>query len=381
MPPRRPVVFSDAADLAVGTGFASKMNVGRVARLSRASRRSGGVLLLFSWLLLAGPERLFGSARERLFLQPGVRQRVKDTARRRNALAGLLSGTVVATEGPAHGAVSGPPVDMYFGQGSFWQVQSDCTSLESQLLGRAGTAITSISGYAGGQPVNNQLVCYHNLEYPRRDYAILGHAEAVQVAGVPPDKVVDFARSFLDSVPVPVNESDSDRRGEEGESEDGVRRGPEYRAMLGLPGGSESPYFKDILEASGGRLKLAVGKGGDPSTAGTDVVWIYDSSKFPFYQAELYHQFHEPDSSKKSALKGEKYKGLREALLRRGRLQPVSCPESEIEASSGAVDEVEDSLNFGGSGDDPFEPVLGFLGKPNAPTPPSMKRVQKDFVK
>ena len=180
---------------------ASKMNVGRVARLSRASRRSGGVLLLFSWLLLAGPERLFGSARERLFLQPGVRQRVKDTARRRNALAGLLSGTVVATEGPAHGAVSGPPVDMYFGQGSFWQVQSDCTSLESQLLGRAGTAITSISGYAGGQPVNNQLVCYHNLEYPRRDYAILGHAEAVQVAGVPPDKVVDFARSFLDSVP------------------------------------------------------------------------------------------------------------------------------------------------------------------------------------
>ena len=26
---------------------------------------------------------------------------------------------------------------------------------------------------------------------------------------------------------------------------------------------------------------------------------IYDSSKFPFYQAELYHQFHEPDTSKK----------------------------------------------------------------------------------
>ena len=86
---------------------------------------------------------------------------------------------------------------------------------------------------------------------------------------------------------------------------------------------------------------------------------IYDSSKFPFYQAELYHQFHDPDTSKKqraqtlrppplphptpsqasdrarSAPKGEKYKALREALLRRGRLQPVSCPESEVEASSG----------------------------------------------
>jgi len=354
------------------------MTVARVARAKRPSRASRcSVLALgLSCLLLFQTD----SAERGTFL-PGVRQSVKDTARR-NAFAGLLA--VAVTEGPAapaHGAVSGPPVDMYFGQGSFWQVQSDCTSLESQLLSRTGTAITSISGYAGGQPVNNQLVCYHNLEYPRRDYAILGHAEAVQVAGVPPDKVVDFAKAFLDSVPVPVNESDSDRKGEEGESEDGVRRGPEYRSMLGLPGGSESPYFQDILEASGGRLKLAVGKGSDPSTAGTDVVWIYDSSKFPFYQAELYHQFHDPDTSKKSAPKGEKYKALREALLRRGRLQPVSCPESEVEASSGAVDEVEDSLNFGGSGDDPFEPVLGFLGKPNAPTPPSMKRVQKDFVK
>ena len=184
------------------------MTVARVARAKRPSRASRcSVLALgLSCLLLFQTD----SAERGTFL-PGVRQSVKDTARR-NAFAGLLA--VAVTEGPAapaHGAVSGPPVDMYFGQGSFWQVQSDCTSLESQLLSRTGTAITSISGYAGGQPVNNQLVCYHNLEYPRRDYAILGHAEAVQVAGVPPDKVVDFAKAFLDSVPRHATLDDLDR--------------------------------------------------------------------------------------------------------------------------------------------------------------------------
>ena len=124
--------------------------------------------------------------------------------RRRSALAQLLAAAAVAAAGsggPAQAASGGPAVDMYFGQGSFWRVQSDFASLESKALGRSGSAVTSVSGYAGGQSASNQPVCYHNLEYPRRDYSILGHAEAVQVAGIPAEKVGDFAKAFLDSVP------------------------------------------------------------------------------------------------------------------------------------------------------------------------------------
>ena len=120
-------------------------------------------------------------------------------APRRIALAQLLATAV--TGGSAQAATGEPAIDMYFGQGSFWRVQSDFTALETKVLGRSGTAVTSISGYAGGQPVNNQLVCYHNLEFPRRDYSILGHAEAVEVASIPADKIGTFAKAFLDAVP------------------------------------------------------------------------------------------------------------------------------------------------------------------------------------
>mmetsp|Transcript_32284 Transcript_32284/g.74591 ORF Transcript_32284/g.74591 Transcript_32284/m.74591 type:complete len:336 (-) Transcript_32284:98-1105(-) len=289
----------------------------------------------------------------------------------RRALLTHLIGTALLQAAPA-GAASGS-VDLYFGQGSFWRVQNQLTSLESKVLGRSGATITAITGYAGGQPAANQLVCYHNLEFPRRDYAILGHAEAVQVAGVPGEKVSDIVKVFLDSVASNVNETGGP--GAE-DGEEGSGKGPEFRNLLGLPGGAQSPFFKDISEANAGRLKLALGKGSDPSTAGTDVLWIYDSEKYPFFQAELYQQFRDADPSAKYP---EKYHALKDALVRKGRLQAVSCPETEI-ADSGAVDETEDSLNFGGAGPDPFEPILGW-GKPDEPTPPSMNRVQKPFLK
>ena len=45
------------------------------------------------------------------------------------------------------------------------------------------------------------------------------------------------------------------------------------------------------LESPGG-MKLFTGRGDEPDTIGDKAVLVYDSNKFPFYPAELYHQFH-----------------------------------------------------------------------------------------
>ena len=87
-------------------------------------------------------------------------------------------------------------VDLYFGQGCFWHVQRDMTLLETKLLERTGGDITSTAGYAGG-PAQTP-VCYHNLKFPARDYATLGHTEVVKVS-VPEEKVGTFAKEYLDS--------------------------------------------------------------------------------------------------------------------------------------------------------------------------------------
>lgn len=226
---------------------------------------------------------------------------VPSSTRRFLLLAGVFTGQPAFAE-------SG--IDIYFGQGCFWHVQRDMVKLESQLLARSsGSEVTSVAGYAGGQSQGKKPVCYHNLDYPLRDYSRLGHAEAVKVAEVPESKVAAFAKAYLDSVAsqLPAGRPDVQDVG------------PEYRAMIGLPGGAKSSVFPEIVAANDGRVKLAVGQGSDPDTADTQVVWVYDSDAFPFYQAELYHQFHDDMGTKYPA----SYKALKDGLLKKGRLQSV----------------------------------------------------------
>ena len=37
---------------------------------------------------------------------------------------------------------------------------------------------------------------------------------------------------------------------------------------------------------------MTIGKGDDADTLGKKLIWVMDSDKFPFRQAEVYHQFH-----------------------------------------------------------------------------------------
>ena len=68
-------------------------------------------------------------------------------------------------------------------------------------------------------------------------------------------------------------------------------RGGEYRSLLGLPGGTKHQSYPDVEKAAAKYgFNLALGQGNDPDTLGKALVYVYDTGRFPFYQAEVYHQ-------------------------------------------------------------------------------------------
>lgn len=224
-------------------------------------------------------------------------------------------------------------VEVYFGQGCFWHTQHDLVQKEISDFGRSGLQITARTGYAGGkQEGKGGRVCYHNGSRAP-DYAELGHAEVVNFS-VPISKLRAVAASYFD---------DSVSNGPAGRP-DPQDEGAEYRSVIGLPGGNNSPLFNDILKANGERMKLAVGQGDDPDTADTGVVWIYDSTKFPFHSAEVYHQFHD-DIGRRYP---KTYHDLKEPFVQKGKLQRIGCPE--IDAAEEAQDERLDTFNLEGFG-------------------------------
>ncbi len=65
-----------------------------------------------------------------------------------------------------------------------------------------------------------------------------------------------------------------------------------FRSLLGLPGGRKHPMFGQVEAAATNRgLTLVDGKGNDPDTLGKRLVYVMDSNKFPFYQAEVCEYF------------------------------------------------------------------------------------------
>ena len=72
------------------------------------------------------------------------------------------------------------------------------------------------------------------------------------------------------------------------ERADPMDRGGEYRSLLGLPGGAKHPQYQLVEAAAEARgMTLKEGKGNDPDTLGKRIVYVMDSNKFPFYQAEV----------------------------------------------------------------------------------------------
>jgi hypothetical protein len=71
-------------------------------------------------------------------------------------------------------------------------------------------------------------------------------------------------------------------------------------------------------------MTLVDGKGNDPDTLGKRLVYVYDSDKFPFYQAEFYHQYH---NDFLSPAYGKEYNNLAQTALDDGRIKITGCPD------------------------------------------------------
>jgi len=207
-------------------------------------------------------------------------------------------------------------VPMYFGVGCFWHVQHEFIQAEKRILDRSESDFSSLAGYAGGLGLKDanqprDLVCYHNM-LGVGDYGKKGYGEVVGMS-IPGESIKDFAKEYFSLF------SGGDRP-------DKGDRGPEYRSMIGLPGGIASPYFADINElAKEQGLSLKTGQGNDPDTLGKKTVWLMDSNAFPFRQAEIYHQYH--DGFMPGEQYPESYNALVKKALASGKIAPTGCPD------------------------------------------------------
>ncbi|KAL1504096.1 hypothetical protein AB1Y20_010506 [Prymnesium parvum] len=215
----------------------------------------------------------------------------------------------------ASAAAEDPMVKVYFGAGCFWHVQHEFVMEEVATLSRSGGAITAVSGYAGGTKVGaDNRVCYHNFQ-GIGDYGELGHAEVVQVQ-VPASALPAFAKRYFSLF------------GERGYRHDPQDRGGEYRSLLGLPGGIDSPHFPVIQSAAAqSPMKLFKGEGDEPDTLSSKAVLVMDSDKFPFYPAEVYHQFHNDFMGPPY---GVAYNKLQQKALEASRIGLTGCPDRAI---------------------------------------------------
>merc|ERR1711879_839218 len=132
--------------------------------------------------------------------------------------------------------------------------------------------LTSITGYVAAS--GGGKFCYNDGKL---------HAEAVELV-IPVSSVPSFAAAYWDMFVGKDRSHTNDR-------------GPNYRAVLGLPGGMNSSILSQIDAAQQDKVaqtfELRAGVGDDADTLGSAHVWVYDTEYFPFQQAETYHQFHD----------------------------------------------------------------------------------------
>mmetsp|Transcript_49133 Transcript_49133/g.57392 ORF Transcript_49133/g.57392 Transcript_49133/m.57392 type:complete len:341 (+) Transcript_49133:55-1077(+) len=197
--------------------------------------------------------------------------------------AGLLQNGLQPIAAAAAATADENNIDVYFGCGCFWHVQHEFVEAEKKILGRTSAAsMTSRAGYAGGLAgADGGKVCYHNA-LNVADYGKLGHAEVVKVS-IPPSSFPQFAQEYFK-----LFDDKGFRPDQFGD------KGPEYRNLVGIPGGAKGEYGQQLVDAStsiGDKLDFAIGKGDDKDLA--KVAFVMDTTRFPFYVAENYHQFHD----------------------------------------------------------------------------------------
>jgi len=214
-------------------------------------------------------------------------------------------------------------IDVYFGCGCFWHVQHEFVEAEKRILGRSDQELTARAAYAGGKAgMLDGKVCYHNARNIA-DYGKLGHAEVVSLK-IPPSKFKDFAIEYFN-----LFDKDGNRPDQNGD------RGPEYRNVVGVPGGQNSEFTKELIAASiatGDKLDFAAGKGDDRDAR--KLSFVMDTAVFPSFVAEEYHQFHDGFNLNENYPK--KYNELGSKYARAGE-SFGTCPNGSIGIGIGGL--------------------------------------------
>ena len=213
---------------------------------------------------------------------------------------------------------------VYLGNGCFWERQWAYAVLETDQNGvfrRSRSGVTSIVGYAGGSA--HEQVCYHTGN-ASRDYGPLGHAEVVRVSLDATKVSAQFdalAADFFASFVGPAGRRSRPDAGD---------RGTPYRSVVGLPGGTKSPLYEVLVRHNHAwRMDLKPGRGGLLDADEPNTVWIIDSASYPFYAAEVYHQFHCNFFDSPGMPYPDWYTvGLWEHQKQAGIIKPTGCPES-----------------------------------------------------
>lgn len=203
-------------------------------------------------------------------------------------------------------------VDIYYGVGNFFHLQHELVYKEALDFSRREGDITAVAGYAGGKTAGDlDRVCYSGLA-GSPDHVALGHTQVVRVT-LPEESVTDFTRFFLDEVP----------------KRKVFDTGNQYRPVIGIRGGFQSPLFSRIAEAAEGRVELVKGTGNDPDTLGPKAsevqkptIYLYDAKSFPFRMAEVQNQYRNCPPE----VYTNDYRELNEKLKKIGTISSNGCP-------------------------------------------------------
>ena len=215
---------------------------------------------------------------------------------------------------------------VYFGNGCFWGRQYDFVKAENDM-GRDGSDISAVVGYAGGRKASpSNKVCYYYTPEADTVYEKLGHAEVVKVelrGESKEDQFRRYAKTYFSQF----------KRLPDGrmQRQDPQDMGAGYRNVIGIPGGVQSDLFKILQEENVNKMDLKQGRGNEYTSFGRasegdelNTIWVIDSNEFPFYQAEIYHQFHNGLGKR---FPTEYTKELKEAAVSTKLIKETGCPE------------------------------------------------------
>ena len=102
-------------------------------------------------------------------------------------------------------------------------------------------------------------------------------------------------------------------------------------SIVGVPGGLEGKYG-EIIQSSNSKIHnftLVSGSGSDEDTINTNIVYVMDSDKFSFTQAEVCLQFHD-DSPAFAPPYSSRYRGLKDVFVEEGKIVETKCPSNYI---------------------------------------------------